>query len=148
MMIDFIYSKEVDWAALTVTELYDVVNLADKYDIPPLTKVVKSQLELYPLTMDNLMAVASTADEYQQFPDVTSAVLVSCAKFIHSSSQSQKDTFKFAAEQVSSGQDATAIKLLALANELSETLPLLCDNSSVEKKFGCWCSLFHRGGGN
>jgi len=156
-MIDFIYSKEIDWVTLTVMELYDVVNLAEKYDMPPLTEVVKSQLEMYPLTMENLMEVANTADEYQQFPDVTSAVLLSCAKFLHSSFQSRKDLFKFAAEQVSRGQGATAINLLALANELPESpATQVCDNcSEVESncldgqevktfnnvKFGCKLGL-------
>ena len=130
-MIDFIYSKEIDWATLTVMELYDVVNLAEMYDMPPLTEVVKSQLEMYPLTMENLMEVANTADEYQQFPDVTSAVLVSCARFLQSSLQLQKDIFKFAADQVSRGLGAIAIKLMVLANELTESqASLVCDNCS------------------
>jgi len=128
-MIDFIYSKEIDWAALTVMELYDVVNLADKYDMPQLTEVAKIQLEKYPLTMENLMEVASTADEYQQFSNVTSTVLLSCAKFLNSSLQLRKDLLNFAAEQVSRGQEVTAIKLLALANELPES-QVPCDNCS------------------
>ena len=128
-MIDHIYSKPIDWSAMNIVELYDVVNLAEKYHMSPLMEVAKSKLETFPLTIENLMEVASTADEYQQFPSVTSAVLLSCAKFLKSSLQSREDLFRFAAEQVERGQEATAIKLHALAHGLAvDQPPQLCVN--------------------
>jgi len=127
-MLHFVYSIDIDWSAMTVEELYDVVNLAEKYQIDLLMKEVKIQLENFPLTMENLMEVAVTADEYKQFPDVTSVVIQSCAKFLNSSLQSKEAILKFAAEQVGKDQGAVGIKLLALAH--SHSLLNLCKNCS------------------
>merc|ERR1719483_6734 len=81
-MFDFIYSNETDWRALTVLELYDVVNLAEKYDIPGLMEKLKHHMNNLPLTMKNVMKVAYTAYQFNQFPDFSSSLLLQCAKFI------------------------------------------------------------------
>ena len=49
---------------MTVEELYDVVNLADKYHLDPLMEEVKIHLGNLTLRMEKLMEVAVTADEY------------------------------------------------------------------------------------
>ena len=54
-MFDFIYSKETDWSTLTVLELYDIVNLAEKYDIPGLMEKLKHQMNNFALSMENVM---------------------------------------------------------------------------------------------
>lgn len=137
-MITYIYSKPVDWSSMTVIDLYDVVNLAEKYDVSSLMDEVKTQLVKYPLTTENLMEVATTVDEYEQFPSVTPAVLQSCARFLNSQLQSREDLLRFSAENVGAGQQATAIKLFALAQGLGEEQPnKLCDNCG-ETDSRCW----------
>jgi hypothetical protein len=64
-MITYIYSKPFDWSSMTVIDLYEFANLAEKYDVSSLMEEVKTQLVKYPLTMENLMDVASTVDEYE-----------------------------------------------------------------------------------
>jgi len=130
-MITYIYSKPVDWSGMTVIELYDVVNLAEKYNISSLMEETKTQLVKYPLTRENLMEVATTVDEYEQFPSVTPAVLLSCARFLKAHIKSRENLLRFSAENVGAGQQATAIKLFSLVHGLEEEPPSkLCENCS------------------
>ena len=73
-MFDFIYSKEIDWSVLSVLELYDLVNLAKKYDIPALMEQLKKQIDIFHITMENVMEVADMAHQFKQFPDISSAL--------------------------------------------------------------------------
>ena len=57
IMIDYIYNKCIDWSKFTVLELYYIVNLAEKYDIPGLMKDAKRQMGNFPLTMDEVLEV-------------------------------------------------------------------------------------------
>ena len=115
-MFDFIYSKETDWSTLTVLELYDIVNLAEKYDIPGLMEELKYHLDNIPLTMENVMEVADTAYQFNQFPDFSSSLLLQCAKFIKTNLKSAVSLLKFASDQSGLGKEATVLKLLALIN--------------------------------
>ena len=46
-MFDYIYQKNVDWEDLSVLELYDVVNLAEKYDISGLMDELKFRWRIF-----------------------------------------------------------------------------------------------------
>jgi len=116
-MLEFIYSKETDWSSLTVLEFYDVVNLAEKYDIPELMGHIKSQMDNIPLSMENVMEVADSAYDFNQFPDVSYSLLLRCAKFIKSKLRTPARLLEFAVDQSGSGQEATVLKLMALIKQ-------------------------------
>jgi len=124
-MFDFIYSKETDWTNLTVLELYDIVNLAEKYDIPGLMEELKNHMDNIPLTMGNVMDVADTAYQFNQFPDFSSSLLLQCAKFINNTLKTPASLLKFASDQSGLGQEATVLKLIALINHEH---PIQCQN--------------------
>eukprot|EP00092_Neocalanus_flemingeri_P070838 GFUD01086979.1.p1 GENE.GFUD01086979.1~~GFUD01086979.1.p1 ORF type:complete len:173 (-),score=45.80 GFUD01086979.1:133-600(-) len=61
----FIYSKDIDWSGVTVLEMYDVVNLAERYIMPELMDEMKKQMENVPLkNNDDLLNIAHTASEF------------------------------------------------------------------------------------
>ena len=70
MIIDYIYKKEVYLYFLTIDELFDVVNLVEKYFLLPLKRKVKKLLEKFPITMDTVIEIASSASEYKQTPEI------------------------------------------------------------------------------
>ena len=74
-MFDYIYQKEIDWSQLTVLELYDVVNLAEKYDVVGLMELMKNEMTKIPLTLECVVEVADTAVQFSQFPDISTSLL-------------------------------------------------------------------------
>jgi len=119
-MIDYIYSKEIDWAALSIEEMFGVVNLAETYQIWPLKEDLKRQLEKYPMKMENVTEIASLASKNQLCSDFTSAVMFSCAAFLKSVLKSKEDLLNFAVAQSTRGEEAVALKLLSLMSSIPD----------------------------
>jgi hypothetical protein len=91
-----------------VLEMYDVVNLAEKYYIPGLLDVVKTQMENVHLTMEDVIEVAETAVQFNRFPTISSSLLQSCAKFLKTNLKTDGELLQFAISHSGSGQEATA----------------------------------------
>merc|ERR1712179_650979 len=125
-LIEYIYHVDIECKDISLVELYDIVNLAELYDMPNLTEELINQMENIPLSMDNLVDLATTASEYSQFEEVTNCVLMSCAKFLQKTINDPADRLDFALTQYTSGNGEIALKLLALVKQLS---PLVeCSN--------------------
>ena len=84
------------------------------YDLPKLTEELKIQIENIPISMDNLMEVATTASEFSQFEIVSNALLMSCAKFLQKKFSDSAGRLKFALTQHANGNAEVAMDLLAL----------------------------------
>ena len=118
-MFDYIYNKDIEWGDVSVLEMYNVVNLAEKYHIPGLLDVVKSQMENVHLTMEDVIEVADTAAQFNQFQTISSSRLQSCAKFfLKTNLKTEGDLLQFAISHSGSGQEATTLHLLALAKNM------------------------------
>ena len=133
-MVDFMYNKIIDWGNLSVEEMYDVVNLAEKYHIPALTEVVESKMNDL-LTMNNVLQVAEISEQFTQFPAVSSSLLAICAKFLRSKLTTNEQLLKFARNQSGNGQEATVLKLLFLIGDLP-TLPACSNCGEMECQDG------------
>eukprot|EP00092_Neocalanus_flemingeri_P027190 GFUD01029487.1.p1 GENE.GFUD01029487.1~~GFUD01029487.1.p1 ORF type:complete len:312 (+),score=80.96 GFUD01029487.1:54-938(+) len=122
----FIYHKDIDWSGVTVPEMYDVVNLAERYIMPELMDEMMKQMENVPLANnDDLLNIAHTATEFNHlFPDVSSALLLSCAKFLQKTIPPSA-RLQFAIDQSGTGKEATVLQLLSLAKDLP---PVECSN--------------------
>ena len=112
IMNDYIYNKCIDWSKLSVLELYDIVNLAEKYDIPGLMKDVKTQMEKFPLTIKEVVDVYKTASQFSQFPDVSDPLLLKCTNFLQENLRSTRELLEFAAKHSGSGQEEMALKMI------------------------------------
>ena len=130
-MIEYIYQVDIDCKNMTMLELYDIVNLAEMYDMPDLMDELKTQLKNIPLTMDNLMNVAHTAAQLNQFKVVSSAVLLTCSKFLKKSmnTKSNMELLQFAANQFCGSRKKTALHLLDLVKDL----PPVCPNCDEDE---------------
>jgi len=125
-LIEYIYQVDIECRDISLVELYDIVNLAELYNIPKLTEELKIQMENIPLSMDNLMDVATIASEYSQFEEVSNCVMMSCAKFLQKMIRYPADRLEFALTQYASGNGEVALKLLTLVKQV---VPLVeCGN--------------------
>jgi len=116
-MIEYIYHVDIECKNIDFYDLYDIVNLAESYDLPKLMEELKIQMENIPLSMDNLMKVASIASDFSHF-QLSMAVLMSCAKFLQKTVRDPAAKLEFALKQHESGYAETAMELLALVKEL------------------------------
>jgi len=60
-MIKFLYHVDIDYKNMTVSEMFDLVNLAERYDVPKLMQELTVRLTMVPLSMNNFMEVAHIA---------------------------------------------------------------------------------------
>ena len=95
-MISHMYGRGVEWGSMEVVELYDLVNLAERYQITGLMDEVKTWMEKIPLSMDNVMDIAKTATHFTHFPAASSQLLLRCAKFIKQTLRTQARFKEFA----------------------------------------------------
>ena len=86
---------------------------------------VKNEMEKISLTMEKLVEFADIAVHYDQFPDVSSALLLTCAKFLKTNRKTPAEQLQFAMEKSGEGQEATVLQLLVLARDLP---PPECSN--------------------
>ena len=116
---------------MTVDELFNIANMAKKYQIDALKESVKKGLEAYPLDENNVVICAPHACEYQKFEELSQAVLLHCTKFLKSVVVKAEDYDMFAAKYCDSDLGETAIKLLGM---MSKVAPVPAAKRSEENK--------------
>eukprot|EP00092_Neocalanus_flemingeri_P076197 GFUD01094473.1.p1 GENE.GFUD01094473.1~~GFUD01094473.1.p1 ORF type:complete len:394 (+),score=98.25 GFUD01094473.1:89-1270(+) len=118
-MIDFTYGKEIDWKKMTIEELFNVANMAKKYLIDTLMKEVQKVFEEVPITEENVVTVAATAEEFRQFEDISNTLVLHCAKFLKSVVNTQDQFVKYAAKHANTEMTQTALRLISRFPEVS-----------------------------
>jgi len=128
-LVEYVYQVDIDCKELTVHELFDLVNLAERYEIVKLGEELRLQMEIVPLTMSNLMEVASIGCKFSTLFETTSASLLrNCAKVFQQNIKSAAEQNQFILEQYAKGLGLVALELLKLA----KTLPPRCENCEEE----------------
>ena len=116
---------------MNVDELFNIANMAKKYQIDALKESVKKALEAYPLDENNVVICASHAREYHQFEELSQALLLHCTKFLKSVVVKAEDYEVFAAKYWDSNLGETAIKSLGM---MAKDAPLHRAERSEENK--------------
>jgi len=102
IMIDSVYDSKSIGEALwgkSVHEVFDVVNLVERYQIPELMRDVKYHLHEYPITDETVLGVAEDAMEYSNiFEDEAKILLLSCARFLKDKLRDLDSVYAYAAE--------------------------------------------------
>ena len=109
----------------SVEEMFLVLDLVMKYQIPELTLAARECLADVPLTDDTVLEVAEDAEQYSTvFEEEAKKVLFQCAKFLQQKFKDAKSVFKFVAEN--KAHKDVAYNLLAMIDTLENLNP--CDN--------------------
>ena len=112
-LIEYIYQVDIECKNLTLVELYDIVNLAEKYNMPNLMEELKTQIKNTPLTIQNLMDVVDIASTFSHFEEVFQALMLSCAKFFKENVGLEADMLKFV-DKYAKGREMLAFKLVSM----------------------------------
>jgi len=123
-LIDFIYGKNIDWEALSLSDLFDVVNLAEMYILPEFMEEVKKQIDNYNLSDGNLIEAAAIAEEFNHFEEASAVLMTNCQNFLKAKIQTVQDASKFAAKNAFTEFESLALRLLASL----ESVEVECSN--------------------
>jgi len=112
-LIDFIYGKKIDWKVMSLSELFDVVNLAEMYILPELMEEVKKPIENYALTDENLIEAAAMAEAFDHFEEASAALMTNCQNVLKVKIKTLHDAVEFASKYARTEFADLALKLLA-----------------------------------
>ena len=126
-MVDAIYDTKTIGESLkekTVHEMFDVLNLLKKYQIPELVLAARDCLANFPLTEEVVLEVAGEAMKYSNtFEEEAKLLLLHCAKFLQPKFKDVKSVFEFSEVKKEHGE--ILVELFALMNTIT---PEQCQN--------------------
>ena len=77
-MVEFYNGKEVDWAQKTIEELFEIANVAEKYQVDALKEEIEEAARKFPLSKETVVAVASISENFRQFETLSNTILKKC----------------------------------------------------------------------
>merc|ERR1711962_316248 len=95
LMISYIYKAPGSKISLKhITSpvcLYDILNLAEKYELPSLKDIIEDALEALPVTHENLIALLDSANVYCMFEDISNDLIDKCREFLQNNLRITED---------------------------------------------------------
>ena len=123
-LVGFIYEKEIDFGIKTLTELFEILNLAQRYQVDELKNMVSRHINNFPLSLDNVVMVAATAEEMSHFEEVSTDLGKACVDLLATQLVNVRSVLNF----ISNNEDgATVVKLLKDLDIKNERMQD-CDN--------------------
>ena len=126
-MVEAIYNTKTIKESLkekTVHEMFAVLNLVKKYQIPELVLPARDCLATFPLTEEVVLEVAGDAMKYlNTFDEEAKELLIHCAKFLKPKFVGENSVFKFTAANKERGD--ILLELFALMDNIK---PEKCEN--------------------
>ena len=107
--LGFNYEKNIEFEKKSLRELYDVLNLAERYQVKELKNVVCDFIQKFPLSIDNVVKSAATAQEFSHFDDASQALFASCVAFTKTQFTNVDSVLTFVQRH---DDETTAVKLL------------------------------------
>ena len=133
-MIDYIYGKTMDWKSLTVEQVFDIGNLAERYQVDELMKKVKEVAMVFPV-VDSIdaVAIASTAREFSQFEGLRDVFLTRCSNFLKLTLKQSKDFVEFADKFADTDKCEIVVKLIAMMKGENVEVKDCCGKESCRR---------------
>jgi len=131
ILMDTVYDVKSIGESLSgksVDEIFDVVNLIERYQIAELMEAAKECLANYPVTEDNVLEVAGDAMEYSKmFEAEVEQLLLTCAKFLMPKLKDVKSMRRYAAENKD-----RKVEFATLVGLMNDITPDECPNCKEE----------------
>ena len=122
-MVDFLYGKEVDWSKKTIEDLFDIANMAEKYQVDALKEQIEEVAKRFPFDEHNVVSSAATAEQYSLlFENLAKTILMKCREFLWSLLTERDDFCEFADNYAGTDLADAALKLLAGMKKVKPTV--------------------------
>ena len=107
--LGFLYEKKIDFKSKNLRELFEILNLAEKYQVVELKQRMVNVFKNFPISMSNVVEVAATAEEYSYFEAQSQALYSNCVALIARQFATAQSVIEF----VKRNEDkTTVVKLL------------------------------------
>ena len=107
--LGFLYKKKIDFKSKNLGELFEILNLAERYQVRELKDMTVEVFKNIPIAMDNVVDMAATAEEFSHFDAMSKAVYSRCVAFIEGQFTNAQSVIEF----IQRNEDkATVIKLV------------------------------------
>ena len=107
--LGFLYEKKIDFKSKNLGELFEILNLAERYQVRELKDMTVEVFKNIPIAMDNVVDMAATAEEFSHFDAMSKAVYSRCVAFIEGHFTNAQSVIEF----IQRNEDkATVIKLV------------------------------------
>ena len=107
-LLGFIYEKEIDFATKTLRELFELLNLAQRYQVDELKDRVSGHINNFPLSLDNVAMVAAVAEELSHFEEVSKHLFKSCVDLLSTKMVDVRSVLTF----ISNNEDGAIVQKL------------------------------------
>merc|ERR1719186_266914 len=132
----------------SIPEIFDLVNLIERYEIAKLAEVISKYLSSYPITDDTVLEVAEEVLEFTSlFPSQAHQLLLCCAKFLQPKFKDIKSIYQYM-EGLDSDKKFVFANLQAKMNcliECSNCKSVKCKNGEGVKEEEFRIGLLVRG---
>ena len=82
VFMGFHYEKNIKFKKMTLKELFETLNLAERYQTKELHDKVNGLIKYFPLNLENVVEVAATTKEFSQFENLSKSLYGRCVAFI------------------------------------------------------------------
>ena len=132
-MVDTFYGKEIQWLTFSAKEIFEIADMAEKYQVEAMKKDVEEAFKEFPINEDDVVEIASIAEAYYEFETPSQILLRTCAKFLTSILKGQNEFVAFSAKYSETGYAELVLKLFALMAEVIPPLPSCCGLSTCRR---------------
>ena len=134
-MVDLFYGKEVDLATKSIEKLFDIANMAEKYQVDALKKKLEEAALKYSLYDTNdVVIVGAIAEKFCQFEYLANAIQMRCSKFLSSILKVPDDFCGFADKYAGTELAGVALKLQAGIKHVKPALKLQAVKRCCKRK--------------
>ena len=131
-LVSYFYELQIDGDDMTVLEILELVNLAERYDVTDLRYELDKLLRTFPITRENLMDTVEIAYQHSTFEVHSSdLLLINCAKFFLKNITSATEIVEFTVKLHERGQAAVSQELFTIVKRLESAKCRNCGEVSV-----------------
>ena len=142
-LMDYVYMKELN-LEVYLEKLFEVINLAEKYDMSGLRKILKDKIAKWPISMENVVEDAVIAAKYQQFEE-SKPFLTKCSLFLKRELKTPRDIYQFIYENADEVCRDTAFNLLNMINFIDDFTCINCNTTPCQHEKPISSSSMYRG---
>ena len=118
--VGFHYEKKIEFNKRTLKELFEIFNLAEKYQTKELHDKVNGLIKDFPLNIENVVEVAATTQEFSQFDNLSKNLYGRCVSFIENDCTDVQSFLTFVQENEDKATVMTLLQDIKTAKRASK----------------------------
>jgi len=115
-----------------LVEIFEIVNLAEKYDMKTLSAEIPRLLDQFFIEESNVLEVTKIAEVFKHFEFLSNQLILKCSNFLKLLLKTDEDLEEFCTNFVKYPEDHQIVLDLLQMNEISPSLQLMSDGDELK----------------